>query len=189
MMCRARGELTALMAVALLVIDMLNPYEHEDADQLADNVKEIVDPLAALVAAARDSDAELVYVNDNYGDFAVTGPELVKRALAGRHPELVEPLMPPDGCAFLQKVRHSAFYSTALDYFLGQRDVDRVILTGQVTEQCILYSALDAYVRHLSVSVTHDAVAPIDRELGDAAIQMMRRNMRAEIVSAARALD
>jgi nicotinamidase-related amidase len=176
------------MATALLVIDMLNPYDHEDADELAEHVEGIVEPLAELIARAREADTELIYVNDNYGDFAATGRDLVERALAGRHPELVEPLVPPAECAFLQKVRHSAFYSTALDYFLGQRDVTEVILTGQVTEQCILYSALDAYVRHLSVSVPHDAVAPIDRELGDAAIQMMRRNMRAEIVSAAEAL-
>jgi nicotinamidase-related amidase len=52
-----------------------------------------------------------------------------------------------------------------------------------VTEQCILYSALDAYVRHFSVCVPADAVAPIDRGLGDAALEMMRRNMRAEIVA------
>ena len=71
---------------------------------------------------------------------------------------------------------------------LQQRDVTRVVLTGQVTEQCILYSALDAYVRHFSVCVTTDAVAAIDHELGEAALQMMQRNMRAEIVSAADAL-
>jgi nicotinamidase-related amidase len=53
-----------------------------------------------------------------------------------------------------------------------------------VTEQCILYSALDAYVRHFSVCVPTDAVASIDRGLGDAALQMMGRNMRAEIVTA-----
>jgi len=35
-------------------------------------------------------------------------------------------------------------------------------LTGQVTEQCILYSALDAYVRHFEVVVRPDAVAHID---------------------------
>jgi nicotinamidase-related amidase len=59
-----------------------------------------------------------------------------------------------------------------------------VILTGQVTEQCILYSALDAYVRHYSVCVPSDAVASIDTELGDAALKMMQRNMRAELVTA-----
>ena len=72
---------------------------------------------------------------------------------------------------------------------MQQREVTEVILTGQVTEQCILYSGLDAYVRHYSVCVPSDAVAPIDPELGDAALEMMRRNMRAEIVTAADLVD
>jgi nicotinamidase-related amidase len=169
---------------ALIVIDMLNPYEHEDADELAANVEGIVEPVRELIDRAQGSELELVYVNDNYGDFAASRDDLVERAIGGRHPELVEPLVPPDGCAFLPKVRHSAFYSTALEYLLHQHDVTRVILAGQVTEQCILYSALDAYVRHFSLCVAADAVASIDRALGDAALQMMRRNMRAEIVGA-----
>jgi nicotinamidase-related amidase len=60
--------------------------------------------------------------------------------------------------------------------------VQRLILTGQVTEQCVLYTALDAYVRHFSVIVPPDAVARIDPELGDAALTMMHKNMRAAIV-------
>jgi nicotinamidase-related amidase len=174
---------------ALIVIDMLNPYDHEDADELAANVEGIVAPLHSLIERAQDADVELVYVNDNYGDFAASRDDIVQRAVAGRHPELVEPLLPPADCSFLAKVRHSAFYSTSLDYLLGQREIERVILTGQVTEQCILYSALDAYVRHFSVSVPEDAVAPIDPGLGDAALEMMRRNMRAEILSASTALS
>jgi nicotinamidase-related amidase len=174
---------------ALIVIDMLNPYEHEDADELAANVQGMVAPLRELIERALESDVELVYVNDNYGDFAASRDDIVERAVGGRHPELVEPLVPPEGCAFLPKVRHSAFYSTALEYFLRQRDITNLILTGQVTEQCILYSALDAYVRHYSVCVPTDAVAPIDRELGDAALQMMGRNMRADIVSAGALMD
>jgi nicotinamidase-related amidase len=58
------------------------------------------------------------------------------------------------------------------------------LLTGQVTEQCILYSALDAYVRHFDVSVVTDAVAHIDPELAQAALSMMERNMRAELIEA-----
>ena len=184
------GESNVDMASsALIVIDMLNPYDHDDADELAGHVEDIVDPLRRLIERARESDSELVYVNDNYGDFAASRGQLVERALAGRHPELVEPLVPDDGCALLQKVRHSAFYSTSLEYLLRQREVTEVILTGQVTEQCVLYSALDAYVRHYSVCVPSDAVAPIDPELGDAALTMMQRNMRAEIVTAASLLD
>jgi nicotinamidase-related amidase len=50
-----------------------------------------------------------------------------------------------------------------------------------VTEQCILYTALDAYVRHFPVIVPPDAVAHIDADLGKAALCMMQANMSAEL--------
>ena len=174
---------------ALLVVDMLNPYDHEDADALADHAAAIVEPLADLVGRAREMDLDVIYVNDNMGDFTATRHDLVRRALGGHRPELVEPLVPDDALPFLQKIRHSVFYGTALDHLLRARGLDTVILTGQVTEQCILYSALDAYIRHYDVCVVRDAVAPIDTELGDAALAMMARNMRAQVVEAARCLD
>jgi hypothetical protein len=40
-----------------------------------------------------------------------------------------------------------------------------------------------------SVSVPEDAVASIDPKLGDAALEMMRRNVRTEILSASTALS
>jgi nicotinamidase-related amidase len=59
------------------------------------------------------------------------------------------------------------------------------VLIGQVTEQCILYSALDAYVRHYAVTVPTDGVAHIHETLADAALEMMQRNMDAELVRCA----
>jgi len=67
---------------------------------------------------------------------------------------------------------------------LQQRQVTEVILTGQVTEQCVLYSALDAHVRHLEVCVPPDAVAHIHPDLAEAALRMMDLNMGAEICPA-----
>jgi nicotinamidase-related amidase len=65
-----------------------------------------------------------------------------------------------------------------------QKEIDRLILTGQVTEQCILYSALDAYVRHIPIAVPRDAVAHIHEHLADAAIEMMEKNMDADVAVA-----
>jgi nicotinamidase-related amidase len=179
-------------AIAVVVIDMLNPYDHADADALASSVEGIVEPRAALSArarpGARHGRADLIYVNDSYGDFTATRHSLVRRALEGRRPDLVEPIAPPDDVDFVFKVRHSAFYSTALEYLLRQREIELVVLTGQVTEQCILYSALDAYVRQFDVRVVRDGVAHIDAGLADASLRMMQGNMRAEIVDARDAL-
>lgn len=160
---------------------MLNPYEHEDADRLKDSVGAVVGPLRRLIDSARRSDVLTVYVNDNHGDWSAARGELVERALAGTSPELVEPIAPPPGTPFVVKARHSVFYETQLEYLLRQAEVSSIMLTGQVTEQCILYSALDAYVRHFDVVVPRDCVAHIHPDLAEAACRMMEVNMRARL--------
>jgi nicotinamidase-related amidase len=138
-----------------------------------------------LLERAREHDVPIVYVNDNHGDWSACRPELVERALRGRAPELVEPIAPPPDVGFVVKARHSIFYQTQLEYLLRQEEIERIVLVGQVTEQCVLYSALDAYVRHFAVAVPRDAVAHINADFGDAALQMMKRNMRADVCKAA----
>lgn len=176
------GYDVGMSETALLVIDMFNTYTHPDAEELADNVGKIVDPLADLVTRSRDrEDVDVIYVNDNYGDFTADKDGIVESALNGARPDLIEPLRPRPDSQFLLKVRHSAFYATPLNYLLTRLGVRRIVLAGQVTEQCILYTALDGYVRHYEVVVPPDAVAHIDSELGEAALTMMQRNMKAEL--------
>jgi nicotinamidase-related amidase len=173
------------VTTALIVVDMLNSYEHEDADELTQSVETVVEPLSELIERADRDGAEIIYVNDNYGDWKSSQEDLARQAIEGARRDLVEPLLPPDSADFVLKARHTIFYMTPLEYLLGQKEIDRVILTGQVTEQCILYSALDAYVRHFEVSIPRDGVAHIHENLADAALEMMERNMGAEITSCA----
>ena len=156
--------------MALVVTDMLNRYDHEDAAPLMGSVRAALPGICRLVEAAREREALIVYVNDDHGDWSAARTELVERALRGPDPSLVEPIVPGADLPFVVKARHSVFYQTQLDYLLRSQDVDRVVLAGQVTEQCILYSALDAYVRHYEVVVASDAVAHIHADLADAAL-------------------
>ena len=177
------------MKPALIITDMLNSYDHEDAEPLIESAREVVPRLSALIAEAKERDIVVAYVNDNHGDWTAGRNELAQAALDGAAPELVEPLVPPPDIPFVVKARHSVFYGTQLEYMLRQQEVTRLVLTGQVTEQCILYSALDAYVRHFEVVVPRDAVAHIHEDLAEAALRMMRINMRAEIPSCDEALS
>ena len=54
------------------------------------------------------------------------------------------------------------------------------MIAGQVTEHCVLYTALDAYTRHFDIVVPSDAVVSLHPRLADASLEMMRRSMRAE---------
>jgi nicotinamidase-related amidase len=175
-------------STALVVVDMLNRYDHEDAEPLRDSAREVVPVIADLIARAKDDGTPIVYVNDNHGDWNMGRGGLTRWALGGKDPALVEPIAPPKDIPFLVKARHSAFYATQLEYMLREQGVDRVILTGQVTEQCILYTALDAYIRHFDVVIPRDAVAHIHEDLADAALRMMETNMRAEVLDAQTAI-
>jgi nicotinamidase-related amidase len=173
------------VSAAVIVIDMLNPYEHEDAEPLMDSVEHALPALCSLIQGASDAGLLTVYVNDNHGDWSAGRRKLVTRALDGARRTLVEPIVPDEDTPFVVKARHSIFYQTQLEYLLRQEGIERIVLSGQVTEQCILYSALDAYVRHFEVVVPRNAVAHIHADLADAALRMMERNMRAEIASSA----
>ena len=169
---------------ALIVVDMLNDYEHEDADLLVQSVRECLPNIRSMIEAAREGDALLAYVNDCYGDWSANARSLAEHARAGRARELIDPIAPAADDPFVIKARHSIFYQTQVEYLLRQEGVQRVTLLGQVTEQCILYSALDGYVRHFEVAVAPDAVAHIHADLASTALRLMELNMHARLVPA-----
>jgi nicotinamidase-related amidase len=169
---------------ALIVVDMLNHYEHEDADELARSVENVIEPLRALLDRATREDVMTIYVNDNHDSWESDRNQLIETALSGKRPDLVEPIVPRDEDLFVAKTRHSIFYATPIEYILEQEGVDRIVLAGQVTEQCILYSALDAHIRHIDVAVPRDAVAHIFEDLAAASLRMMERNLHAEVCDA-----
>ena len=170
---------------ALVVIDMLNAYEFPEADRLAESVRNALPNIRRLIDRAREDGIPIIYVNDNYGDWNSSADELVQTAKRGRFPDLVEEIAPDGDVKFVIKGRHSIFYGTPLEYLLRELEIDRLVMTGQVTEQCVLYSALDAYVRDLGVAVPRDAVAHIHEDLAEAAFRMMETNMSADVESSA----
>jgi nicotinamidase-related amidase len=162
---------------ALIVVDMITAYDHPDADKLVPSVQEVLPTIGDLI----DRSDLTIYVNDNFGHWRSNRDELLANALEGEYGRLVEPIKPDDDSIFVVKARHSIFYQTPLEYLLNQEDAGTLILVGQVTEQCILYSALDAYIRHFKVRVPRDAVAHIHADLADAALRMMDLNMGVDV--------
>ena len=166
---------------ALIVTDMINSYDHPDGEKLAASVEKVLPNIKKLIERAADEDVTTIYVNDNFGAWNSSREELVDAALKGERGELIEPIRPEKDTAFVVKARHSIFYETPLSHLLRENDIERVVLVGQATEQCILYSALDAYIRHIDMTVPRDAVAHIFDDLAEASLTMMERNMHAEL--------
>jgi hypothetical protein len=98
---RCERYVAHLPKTALIVVDMLNPYAHEDTDALASSVRGQLDQTVALGdEARRREDVLLAYVNDNGDAWAAGREALVEHALNGEYPDLVEPILPDNTVPF-----------------------------------------------------------------------------------------
>lgn len=113
---------------ALIVIDMINAYDHPDAALLVPSVRSALPQLTRLIDRARGEGVPVIYANDNFGEWRSHHGEIIETTLAGKNAELVEPVLPDDDSLFVVKARHSIFYETPLSYLLAQLGVDHVVL-------------------------------------------------------------
>ena len=81
---------------ALVVLDVITTFEHEDGDPLLESVRGSVPVLARALAHARERIA-VIYVNDADGDWDGDAPGHIARALAGKGGDVLRDVMPQPG--------------------------------------------------------------------------------------------
>lgn len=149
---------------ALLLVDFINELDFPHGPQLRPAAEEAARRTAALKQKLKAQQVPAVYANDNFGhwrsDFAHLVQSCSRPESQGR--ELARLLAPePDDLSVL-KPRHSAFYASPLEFLLAELDATRLVITGLVTEMCVLFTAHDAYVRKYELWVPQDCVASAD---------------------------
>jgi nicotinamidase-related amidase len=156
---------------ALLVIDVLNDFSHEDAEALLASFRQRGDALATVIESARAAGVPVVYVNDDRDRWDADAPALAREAVDGPGGDVVGRLVPQEGDAVLVKHRYSAFDHTALDLLLEGKSVERVLLVGAATEGCVVQTALDAREHGLKATILADACATADEALETVALR------------------
>ena len=118
------------MRDALLLVDLLNDFEHEDGEGLLESFRGRQPAMVRALGRARADGTPVVYANDNFGIWDGDGPRLVRQALEGRGGELVAAIAPQDGDRFVVKPRYSGFDHMPLVLILRELDVERLLLAG-----------------------------------------------------------
>ena len=163
------------MRDALLLVDVLNDFEHEDGEKLLESFRSRHDGFVAALERARADGLTVVYANDTYGDWRGNGPALVQRALEGRGGELVEAIAPDEDDCFVIKPRYSAFDHTPLELILREREVERLLLGGMSTEGCVAQTAIDGRELGFKVTVLANACATIDEGIEQVALEYLEQ--------------
>jgi len=167
----------------LLIIDMINDFSFAGAESLFPAVEQAAEHIAAFKQRARDAGMPVVYVNDNFGkwrsDFQTLVEGCMKEHCRGKR--IVELLRPEGDDYFVLKPKHSGFYATPLELLLSFLSVRRLIITGVAGNNCVLYTAADAYMREFEVAVPSDCVVSLDSEANRTALRHMRETLKADV--------
>jgi nicotinamidase-related amidase len=167
------------MMDALLLVDVINDFRHEDGAKLLASFRERHDALVRALDEAREHAVPVVYANDNFGVWDGDARRLVEEAKQGEAGTLVARIAPEEGDRFVVKPRYSAFDHTPLVLILRELEVERILLAGAATEMCVVQTAIDAKEEGFRVSILADACATTDPE-----IERLALRYAAEIVGA-----
>ena len=167
---------------ALLIVDMINDFQHEDGEQLFERVLPIARNIASLRERAHAAGVPVIYVNDNFQNwhdtFQSTIEHVEKSSDEGRR--IVELLRPAKEDYYVLKPHRSGFYKTPLGVLLDELDVDELIITGAATDMCVLSTAHDAQMREYKLRVPSDTTTALKDEYRDQALDLMKRVLDAD---------
>ncbi|MFQ5862041.1 MAG: cysteine hydrolase family protein [Candidatus Brocadiales bacterium] len=164
---------------ALLVIDMLNDFVVKGAPLEVPRARGIVGNIRRELNKARRNNIPVIYCCDSHlrndREFEVWPPHAIRGT---RGAEIIDELKPREGDLVIHKRTYSGFYRTSLGRRLKRLGIRHLILTGVLTNICILYTAADAYMRGYEVSVPEDCVAALRAEDHRIALRQIREILK-----------
>ena len=168
---------------ALLIIDMINDFEFPGGDALFEAAVPVAHHIVALKRRAKRAGIPVIYVNDNFGrwrsDFQEQVRHCVETPVRGRPIACL--LQPGPEDYFVLKPKHSGFYTTPLELLLSYLGVGALILTGIAGDNCVLFTAGDAFLRDYHLFVPADCVGSILPDDNRTALQQMQKTLHADI--------
>ena len=181
------GSVPDSSGAALLLIDVINDFEFEGGDKLLTQALPVGRNIARLKEHAKKLKIPAIYVNDNFGRWQSDFRKIVSHCRRDdiRGKPFVELLLPDDDDYFVLKPKHSGFYSTSLDLLLSHLTARNLILTGIAGNNCVLFTANDAYMRDFKLFVPSDCVVSNEERDNEYALRQMKEVLKADIRSAA----
>lgn len=167
---------------ALLICDMLNDFIKNGAPLEVPAARDIIPAIKKEIHSARKSGIPVIYCCDthknNDPEFSLWPSHAVK-GTEGAH--IVKELEPEKGDYIISKSTYSCFYKTSLQKLLKQLGATHLIITGVVTNICVLYTVSEAYARGYTVTIPENCVAALTQKDHKYALQQMKRIFSAKI--------
>ena len=200
-----RAEFLAPDRCALLVIDMQNENLKDDGGYARHGTQVggmagVTAAIRDLLAAARATGVPVFYtefihrsrhgvnLNDGPSLYVHRDADFVSEVREGTwQAQTIDDLAPQPGDMVLTKTRASAFHGTPLAAQLLNRGIRSVVLTGMITQGCVLHTHADALMKGFYPVVAGDGVGAYEQEWHELAMRWMARKSPVYTVSEIRA--
>jgi len=169
--------------VALLLIDVINDLEFEGGERLLDFAIPAAKNIARLKDRAQQAKIPVIYINDNFGRWRSDFKKIVEHCLEDdvRGRAIAKILAPDEDDYFVLKPKHSGFFSTTLDLLLKYLGARTLIIAGIAGNNCVLFTANDAYLRDYKLLIPSDCSVSIDPADNEYALHQMAEVLKADI--------
>jgi len=172
------------MKSALIVVDMQKDFCYPEGRLFGGNhLSKIFVPNSKAVESARGK-MPVIFTQDWHRkddpEFAIWPEHCIANTEGA---EIINELEVKDEDYIVRKRRYSAFFGTDLDLTLRELGVDKLYLTGVLTNICVLHTAGDAVLRGYKVAVIKDCTAALNDYDYQYALKHMENVFNAEIIT------
>lgn len=168
---------------ALLIINMLNDFVLDGAPLEIPKIKKIIEPIKKEIEKAGSSNYPVIYLCDSHekedNEFKMFPPHAIKNTEGSK---IIEELKPQGSDIILRKRTFSGFFNTDLDKILQKLSIKKLIITGNITNISIFFTAADAVIRGFDVDVVKSAVIGLSKKDHNFALDQMQKILKVNIV-------
>lgn len=166
----------------VLVADMVRGFCEEGRNlYVGHTVREIIPRIRALLQREKSAGSHIIFVCDTHEpddrEFEMFPPHCIRGT---EEPDVI-PELKEFADEIMPKRRYSAFFETNLDERLAELQPDKIIIVGDCTNICVLYTAADARYRDYTVEVPVDCVATFDPDAHTFALRQMQTVLGANV--------
>lgn len=170
------------MPNVVLVVDMVRGFcEEGHALYVGPTIREIIPRVQELLRKEQSNGSHTIFLCDTHEpddlEFNMFPPHCIRGT---EEPEVIIELS-EFANEVISKRRYSAFFETHLERRLRELDPDKIIVVGDCTNICVLYTVADARNHDYEVEVPADCVASFDPEAHEFALEQMRSVLGAKV--------
>lgn len=197
---------------ALLVVDMQTGFLHPEASLTVPPGLDIIPNLQRLLTFFRERNLPVIFTAfvaspnvptlrvDPFGvehqppvdgqptGFGNPSGNCQLTSTGAESPEIYPALAPQPNEPIIQGYSLDKFYGTPLDQILRTREIRHLIITGVMTDLCVLGTAFSAATREYHVTLLSDGCATLWQNIQDAVLDIVARKL-GQVMTADEALE